>query len=241
MRHKIVEEFMDIIYPPRCPVCGEVKKEKSRLTCSGCLKKLVWIQEPQCKKCGKMLAGGKQEYCFDCSKTQYHFESGYPLWNYDDIMRKSIADFKYGGRREYGEFYGEALVQRYGNKFLALKVDAIVPVPVHYTKRRERGYNQTEIVADILGKRLEIPVWKDWLIRIRKTMPQKELNQLERLKNLEEAFAIKKQYYLQDDVKILLLDDIYTSGSTVEACTNVLLKAGVKKVYVSTLCIGKGY
>lgn len=241
MEHKIVEELMDMIYPPRCPVCGEVRKEKDRLTCRGCLEKLSWIREPQCKKCGKMLGNEEQEYCFDCTKMQYHFESGYPLWNYDNVMRKSIADFKYGGRREYGRFYGEALAWRYGDKFLALKIDAIIPVPVHHTKRRERGYNQTEVIADTVGKKLGLPVWKNQLIRIRKTMPQKELTQHERLKNLEEAFAIKNQYHLLKDAKVLLLDDIYTSGSTVEACTKVLLNAGVKKVYVSTLCIGKGY
>lgn len=241
MEHKIVEEFMDMIYPPRCPVCGEVKKEKNRLACSDCLEKLSWIQEPQCKKCGKMLATAEQEYCFDCGKMQYHFESGYPLWNYDDVMRKSIADFKYGGRREYGKFYGEAMVQRYGKKFLSLKIDAIIPVPIHHTKRKERGYNQTEIIADIVGKKLGIPVWKNQLVRIRKTMPQKELKQQERLKNLEEAFAIKEKYHLPEGTKVLLLDDIYTSGSTVEACTKVLLNAGIKKVYVTTLCIGKGY
>lgn len=241
MIEKIPEELIDIIYPPRCPVCGEIKREKSRLTCRECLKKLIWIKEPQCKKCGKMLVSKEQEYCFDCSKVQYHFESGYPLWNYNDVMRKSIAAFKYGGRREYGKFYGEALAKRYGAKFLALQINIIIPVPVHHTKRRERGYNQTEIIADILGEKLGIPVWKDWLVRIRKTMPQKELNQQERLKNLEEAFSIEKRYKLQENLKVLLLDDIYTSGSTVEACTKVLLKSGIDKVYVSTLCIGNGY
>ncbi len=241
MIEKIAEELIDIIYPPRCPVCGEVKRGKKKLACNGCLERLTWIKEPQCKKCGKMLESEEQEYCFDCNKVQYHFESGYPLWSYDDIMKKSIADFKYGGRREYGKFYGTVLAERYGPKFLALQVDVIVPVPIHDTKRRERGYNQTEIIADTLGRELGIPVWKDWLVRVRKTMPQKELNQQERLKNLEGAFAIKKRHDLQGNTKVLLLDDIYTSGSTVEACTKVLLKAGADKVYVSTLCIGKGY
>lgn len=236
-----MEKIIDAIYPARCPICGQIKREKNAYTCKTCIEKLSWIQEPKCKKCGKMIANEGQEYCLDCSRLQYHFETGYPLWNYNEVIQKSIADFKYAGRREYGEFYGEALAIRYGAEFSKLELDAIIPVPIHRTKRRERGYNQTEIISDILGEKLNLPVWKDFLIRNRKTMPQKELSQRERLKNLEEAFSVKDQKNFINGANVMLVDDIYTSGSTMEACAKILLKAGIEKVYVTMLCIGKGY
>ena len=112
--------------------------------------------------------------------------------------------------------------------------DAVVPVPVHKSKYRERGYNQAEILANGIGKRLGIPVMPDFLVRSKKTLPQKQLSDKERLKNLQEAFMVNKKAgcCLSMPAKVLLVDDIYTTGSTIEACTNVLLKHCVKHVYL---------
>ena len=118
---------------------------------------------------------------------------------------------------------------RYGDMIRRMDVDAIVPVPIHRSRRRKRGFNQAEILAEILGKKLGIPVEPELLKRNRKTVPQKELSPSERLKNLTGAFLAES---LPDDKKrILLVDDIYTTGSTLEACARVLKNAGAEVVY----------
>ena len=119
----------------------------------------------------------------------------------------------------------------------AWKPDALVPVPVHYTRKRERGYNQAEVLAKVIGGKMGIPVEGRLVRRVRKTLPQKLLGDRERQNNLKRAFKIDR-----NDVKlktVIIIDDIYTTGSTVDACAAVLKCAGVKKVYFITAAIGK--
>jgi ComF family protein len=122
--------------------------------------------------------------------------------------------------------------------------DILVPVPIHKSKYRERGYNQTEILANGIAKGLNIPVLPHLLIRDKKTLPQKQLSDKERLRNLQEAFILNDKVFSEYPRKIksiLLIDDIYTTGSTIEACTNVLMRNGIENIYFITLCIGKGF
>ena len=121
---------------------------------------------------------------------------------------------------------------------LSWKPDALIPVPIHESRRRERGYNQSDVLAKAIGKRIDIPVYTDWISRCRKTAPQKELEPAERQKNLKKAFKI-----IHDDVKlntIVIIDDIYTTGSTIDNVAQCAKDAGVKKIYFITLSIGKG-
>jgi len=125
-----------------------------------------------------------------------------------------------------------------------LSVEGLVPVPIHKSKYRERGYNQAEVLAKGIGRELNIPVLSDLLIRNKKTLPQKQLSDKERLNNLREAFEYNSTYaekLRRQPDRLMLVDDIYTTGSTIEACTNVLKQNGVSYVYFITLCIGKGF
>jgi ComF family protein len=159
-------------------------------------------------------------------------------------MRHSIANFKYHNRKENAKFYIEEMTRLYGKKIVQLAPDVIVPIPIHKSKYLERGYNQADILAKGLGRRLNLPVSSQLLIRNKKTLPQKKLSDKERLRNLQEAFSFNKQEEerLQKTIsKVLLVDDIYTTGSTIEACTNVLKSNGISRVYFIVLCIGKGF
>lgn len=199
--------------------------------------------EPRCKKCSKPINNMEKELCFDCSTRNFHFVAGYALWVYDSQMRKSIAAFKYNNKREYASFYIEELRNHYKKTIMDIRPDAFVPIPLHKSKLRLRGFNQAEIIARGMGKELRILVIPNMLCRVRNTLPQKELDDRGRLKNLSNAFTISDKY--KDSgielKKIMLIDDIYTTGSTIEACTNILLKYGVEEVYFLSLCIGKGY
>ncbi len=232
---------LDFLYPKRCPICENIVIPKGRLICKICYDELPFVVEPRCKKCGKPLGNMEKEYCYDCEKKTFHYESGYGLWIYDGKMKNSMSAFKYRGKREYADFFGQQLLLNYKNWIQAIGIQVIVPVPVHNKKLRKRGYNQAELLAEIVGSGTGIPV-EEQLERCINTKPQKVLDNRERIYNLQNAFRINRKKKFSTKGKIMLLiDDIYTTGSTIEICTNALLEAGADKVYFLCLFIGKGY
>ena len=195
--------------------------------------------EPLCKKCGKPLSTAEAEYCPDCGRKKHLYVRGRAALEYDSVMRESIGRFKYKKRREYGDFYVQELLRACGEAVRSWNPDLLIPIPLHKSRRRKRGFNQAELIARGLGKELGIPVSADSLLRTKKTSPQKELNDQERKSNLKNAFQLAK-----DNVKfkkILLIDDIYTTGSTIDAAASVLLDHGAEKVYFLCISIGRGY
>lgn len=154
-------------------------------------------------------------------------------------MKQSIYRFKDGGRKEYGTFYAGEGIRLYGNWIRNRGVEAVIPIPIHRNRRKKRGYNQTEILAKEMGRLLELPVDTGILVRTKDTTPQKKLDSRERKNNLKKALKIGT-----DSVqwkKVLIVDDIYTTGSTVDAAAFVLKEAGVEEIYVLSVAIGKGY
>ncbi len=233
-----INQLIGLIFPRRCPVCGEIVLPRGELICPECVKKLSPVRQPVCKCCGKQVESSRIEYCFDCSRHPKSFRRNLALLNYNDAARKSMSAIKYKNKREYLDFYGQAVCQRFGRQILRMSPDIIVPVPVHPSRLRGRGFNQAQILAEQIGRRLSIPVCSGGLKRIRRTAPQKELDPAQRLRNLRQAFGPGK---LPASVRtVLLVDDIYTTGSTMEACSRVLLSMGVKNVYCLTICIGQG-
>ncbi|MGB4657663.1 MAG: ComF family protein [Mobilitalea sp.] len=240
----MVQTILDIIYPVRCPICNEIVIPKGTKICSFCKEKLRYIKEPRCKKCSKPIEFDEIEYCSDCKRKDFHFNKGYAVWVYDDAMKHSISNFKYHNKKEYAKFYVQEIVEYYSGYIKKISPDVIVPIPIHRSKYLERGYNQTEILALGIGKAFGIPVLSHLLIRNKKTLPQKQLSDKERLRNLMEAFSYNDKLvstYHEKIKKVLLIDDIYTTGSTIEACTNVLKVNGIDEVFFVVLCIGQGY
>lgn len=174
----------------------------------------------------------------DCARHPKAFERGMALLNYEEASRRSMAAIKYKNKREYLDFYADCMVSEYGERIRRIAPDALVPVPIHKKRMRERGFNQAEVLAEKMSVKLEIPVCADRLIRRKNTDPQKELSAAERLENLKDAFAVLGS--LSHLEKVLLIDDIYTTGATAQACTLALKKAGVRQVFLLTICIGSG-
>lgn len=227
----------DLLFPRRCPVCGGVAMPKGRLICPACLKQLSFISSPACMKCGKEIGSRDQEYCTDCIRRKKSFERGFALLNYDSRAAASMAAVKYHNKREYLDFYARAAALRFGKQFRQVGIQVIVPVPVHASRLKTRGFNQAAVLAERLSAELEIP-WEELLIRVKKTDPQKSLGSAERLKNLRGAFEAEQKAGKWE--RVLLVDDIYTTGSTAEICSRALLKTGVKQVFVFAVCIGHG-
>lgn len=231
--------ILDLLYPKRCPLCHHIRPYGGRDVCDVCLKNLKPVTAPCCMKCGKPIDNDEDEYCGDCKKLPKSFKRGFPAFLYEGAIKSSLYDFKYKNQRNYAEFYSRSIMQIYGKQLQSLGVEGIVPVPVSVRKKRIRGYNQAELLAERIGRTLGIPIYPDYLGRSVDTSPQKELNDKERMKNLKNAFKIGQNKIKLK--KILLVDDIYTSGATIEACTRVLLSAGAETVYYTSVAIGRGY
>lgn len=240
----MLQTILDMIYPVRCPICGQIVTPKGLRICPGCMDKLPYINEPRCMKCSKPMEQEEKEYCNDCERMHHHYDKGFAVWVYNDALKHSIAEYKYHNKKEYAGFYIDEMLRLYGQTIGKLAPEAIVPVPLHKSKYLERGYNQADILAKGLGKALGYPVLSELLVRNKKTLPQKKLNDKERLRNLQSAFELNMRElsrYHKKITRVLLIDDIYTTGSTIEACTNVLLANGISHVYFLVLCIGKGF
>ena len=146
--------------------------------------------------------------------------------------------FKYSNKREYAAFFAGIAAEQYTEWMQRIGAEVIVPVPMYRRKQKLRGYNQAEVFARELSRRTGIPYRMDLVSRMRDTKPQKNLNDTERKNNLKNAFHVS-----QDIVKyryILLVDDIYTTGSTVDAIAQAILQTGVIDIYSLSICIGKG-
>ena len=230
---------MSVLYPQRCPVCDTLTGKRSVACCPSCEKKLPYIRGARCFQCGKPVASGEEEYCMDCQNRQHDFTQGISLWSYDADIRQAMYRFKYRNRREYAVYFARELIRRNGNMMTDWHTQAIIPVPIHKTRRKQRGFNQAELLAKELGRYLDLPVLTETVVRIRNTKPQKELNDKDRQKNLKSAFKINKNSVKLK--KVILVDDIYTTGATVDVIARLLKRQGVVEIYVVTVCIGRGY
>ena len=230
------------VFPPRCPVCGELRIPWESGTCTECIGKLHRIQEPVCMCCGRELTDEQQEYCVQCRLHPMSFQRNFAVWEYDKWMKKSIADFKYNGRKEYAEFYIRHMVQLFGTYLLRYGIEAFVPVPISDKRRRGRGYNQAELLADGLAKRMGIPSVR-LLNRGRDTLPQNGLSPEERKRNLKDSFLwneAEAKNMTRLPQTVALVDDIFTTGTTMELCTKVLQANGILSVYGICISIGMG-
>ncbi len=225
--------LLDYIYPPRCPICDGVS---AKGICDACRKKIVFIRDDYCMKCGKPLEGEEEEYCPDCRKRAHAFEAGRSVFSYRGDLRRSLYRLKYNGKQEYGIVFGQEMAREAGSWIRRIGVTRIVPVPLHAARQRERGYNQAAIPARELGRLLGIPVEEELLYRTKRTVPLKTLNGSERRVVLSHAFAVRGS--IRPGECILLVDDIYTTGSTADAAAACLKRAGKCRVYVLTVAIG---
>lgn len=236
MKWNLWEKGMELLYPPRCPFCNEVQERGGNKICKTCLSELPRRRPPFCMKCGKPIEKEEYEFCTNCRNKMPEYDKAYPMLLYRKRVPEALARFKYKNDRQVGRILIRELGKETLTELKRLQVDGIVPVPMHWKKEKVRGYNQAYLLAKEIGKMLERPVYKNYLIRTVSTVAQKELTAGERKKNIKKAFKIGKNVVKLNH--ILLVDDIYTTGATVSACAGVLKDAGVKKVYVT--CIGIG-
>ena len=236
MPEKLWKLFLQLLFPLRCPVCDGIVKPFGEKICLECLRELKPLTPPWCMKCGKKILT-EGELCSDCRQREHKFIRGRALYEYNSAA-PSIYRLKYGKRQEYADFFGEEMARYLGGFIKECRPDAIVPIPLHRKRQRKRGYNQAGLLANALGRYTGITVRGDLLRRTKNTAPLKRQNAYERQNNLKKAFIIT-----ENDVKldtIISVDDIYTTGSTIDEAATVLLQHGVKRVFYIALACGAG-
>lgn len=234
---RLKDVLLDLMFPKRCPICDDIVPAGEGRVCNCCKRKLQYIREPRCRRCGKQLSDESRLFCGDCMHRGHVFDYGYALYDYRS-MRNSIYRFKYKNRCEYAKFYAKDICEKLEDEIRFMEADSIVPVPVHVSRLRKRGYNQAQLIAAELSRLTGIPMYNNLVKRVKKTVPQKELNAQERQNNLKKAFHISSDVVKLN--KTILVDDIYTTGSTLDAVALELKRHGVETVYFITLCIGEG-
>lgn len=240
----VFEGLGELVYPKRCPVCEKAIGQGYIRVCPECQEELVYCEEPLCMRCGRMIWSCHSEYCEECLGKQYEFERGFSLFRYDTLVKRMIAEFKFKGRAWYADFFAEELVKRYGSTLQGLKADLLIPVPIHKSRLKTRGFNQAQLVAEKVSELIEIKS-ANLLLRKGRTKPQKELGFEERKKNLSGAFEIDKSKLKEFADRgillktVILVDDIYTTGATLNECAGTLKAAGIKNIYFLSLSIGR--
>lgn len=231
---KWVEFFESMVFPSgcKCLACGcELASFGKYQLCPKCLKSLPYITGKVCNKCGEQISHmGK--YCKYCKGTHKEFEKNTSIFLYDGIIKQMIRNLKYDNALylvpTLSNFMANAVVQ------LNYDIDYVVPVPLSATGMRKRGFNQSKELCNAMEKDLHMCVRTDILIKSKETINQASLNRVDRLGNLKDAFVCP----LPNEVKgrnILLVDDVYTTGTTANECAKALTKAKANIVYVLTL------
>ncbi len=229
--------LVSALFPRRCAVCDKAI-QKDMVICDRCRSDIRPITGATCIKCGKPLHDESRLLCYDCSRKIHAFDRGFAIFPYD-VIKASLYRFKYSGRAEYARFYARAASLALGDVLRSLKADALVPVPIHRRRRALRGYNQAEELAKELSAYIGVPVAKDYVIRKKSTTALKNLDENARRNNLKGAFIIAR-----NDVKyktIIVIDDIYTTGSTIDTISTICRASGCEKIYFLTVAIGRGF
>ncbi|MFZ4115827.1 MAG: ComF family protein [Chthoniobacterales bacterium] len=223
--------LLELFYPSHCAGCGEALFEKSRL-CITCWNSLPRLSENLCPICSHELHAAAAR-CENCADRKLHFVSGVSSFRYQGLIRALVSQFKYLGDQSLKKVMGELIECAINDERLdAVTFEAVVPVPLHPCREREREFNQARLLAQEVALRSKLPM-KDILRRIKPTWTQVHSDRHERIENLRDAFVLKKKHSLSGNY--LLVDDVLTTGSTLDACAKVLLDAGADGVWAVTV------
>ena len=229
---------LDVIYPPKCLVCGA---EEAEPLCAACRGEVLPLHPPFCDRCGVPVAAGRL-VCPPCETgPEPYFAWSQAVGQYTGVLRTAIHRLKYESKGALARPLGELLSGAFDTSTPLIskcqQFDCVVPVPLHPSKLRSRGFNQAERIARVAAEQRAIPLDTAGLLRIRKTRTQTAFHATERRRNVEGIFDTQSPLYF-DGKSVLLIDDVMTTGSTVNECARVLRNAGAKRVAVLALARG---
>jgi ComF family protein len=223
-----------LFYPPTCVVCSG-NAGRLEYLCASCRSRAPRIVAPFCAKCSEPFFGAITQTfnCANCEHRILHFDCAVAAYRSRGPVRKLVHEFKYGRQRHLryplAEWLGETLSDP---RLRGRRFDLIVPVPLHPARERERGFNQATLLAELLAAKAALPL-RAVLERIRYTTTQTAYDRAERMENLHDAFRLRKNRDVRE-LRVLLIDDVLTTGSTLSECARVLKAAGAISVHAAT-------
>ncbi len=248
---KILSKILEYIYPSNiyCICCGSIINENHNYSiCDYCMEEIDWVNERRCVKCGRQIfeytekdmvdqgdCKDKKEVCVECEDKNHNFDKAYTCMVYNSRAKNIIKKYKFQGESYISEKLADIMADKI--KFEEISADLITAVPSHIKKMKERGYNPAELVAKGVAQKIGTPFDGNLLKRIRYEKAMNKLTKTERSFNVMGSYDGNFNKSL-DDKRIILIDDIYTTGSTVEVCSEILKNMGAKSVTVITVASG---
>jgi competence protein ComFC len=226
--------IVSLLYPPVCTNCAEPVAAGEYL-CDACDDKIVRIVPPFCAKCSEPFAGAITNPfdCANCAHRKLHFDAAVAAYRSRGIVRRVVLDFKYGRQMHLRHLVASWLFAALNDSRLrGREFDIIVPVPLHPARERERGFNQASLLAELISAKMSI-LTKPLLERIRYTTTQTAFDRAERMENLRGAFRLRRNATVRH-LRVLLIDDVLTTGSTVSECARILKEGGALSVHAAT-------
>ena len=222
--------------PPQCPCCERFSEEGKQGFCSNCLSQVRWIEPPFCSICGIPFISREVEThpCGACVTHRKYFTIARALGEFEGSLQEAIHRWKYEGKTYLTPFFADWMAEGLNRHWEPGSLDLLIPVPLHTRRLRERGFNQSLLLVRELSRRTGIPYRKSILQKKKSTIPQVNLSGVEREKELRGTFHVIGKEELSG-LSVLLIDDVYTTGATVNECSKVLLRGGAKRVDVLTL------
>jgi ComF family protein len=235
---RFIRHILDFILPTSCSFCNDpVADSEFPFFCTTCWSDFTLVQGPACPHCGKpfdspeALSSSPDHVCLSCRRLPPLFDQALSVGYFEGPLREAVHQFKYRPCRSLGRPLGEWMAT---NVRPVSNIDIIIPVPLHAKRLRQRGFNQALLLAHGMAKMHHIPCSCDNLYRLRATRPQVELTGAERILNVAGAFALCKPGDVEDR-SVVLVDDVFTTGATMNECALVLKQAGAARVTACTL------
>lgn len=249
--------LLKLIYPPACGICGKKllsKDEENLSICLSCANGIKKNLPPYCEKCGRSLTGlvKSVKICAECYGRDFYYDRTWSAFLYEGVVKEALHLLKYSKKLSLARLFCKLLAQFvWSNPEILNGVDAVLSVPLHSVKLREREFNQAHILAEAVikdpaplniqnkknSKRCGIKDLSHCLKRTVATRPQNELDKKERFNNVKDTFAVAKPKLLAGR-NLLLVDDLFTTGATLNECAKVLKKAGARKIHCLTFARG---
>lgn len=240
----MLNRIINLFYPTSCLVCSKKPDSFNKNICPDCLIKIEKRLPPFCMKCGRQLRGesGLQELCHDCRKDSIYYDRAFSALSYNGVLRRLMHDFKYNKMTALSEDFAELTIEFMKKYGAGKNIDLVLSIPMHRSRLFEREVNPSHFLARKIAKKLGIAYSKGPIKKIKDTPPQSRLKRHERTKNIKGSFYLKPgRISGMADKNILLVDDLFTTGSTVNEYSRLLKKAGARYIEVITVSRGDTY
>lgn len=238
---ELTRGLLQLLYPGLCEACGAVLAPEQGGFCASCRSALVTDPYPSCPRCASTIGPfiHVADGCFRCRDLRYHFERAIRLGPYDGLLRELILRLKQPWGENLAEHLGGLWAEAAEASLTALDADLVIPVPLHWLRSWQRGYNQSAALAGALAARLQLPCRPGWLRRVRNTPSQTTQSPAARRANVQRAFHARARTELRGRT-VLLVDDVLTTGSTCSEAARALRDAGAARVVVAVLAHSQG-